>query len=685
MASTKVKVMSEFLLELFSEEIPARFQQTAEQDLTRSFRKMLDGCKLPYDTIRSFSTPRRLGISITGLPLNTEPLVEERKGPAVNAPDQSIQGFLKSVGKDKSDTYEKEIIGKGLFLFVEIITPSRSVVMILSEIAKDAIREVSWPKSMRWKSNQFKWARPLHNILCIFNEKIVPLHIAELDLTANSHTFGHRFLSHHQFTVSHFQDYKTQLKNHYVEVDHETRKSLIEVQIQRKLPKGCQVLEDQSLLSETANLVEWPIVYLGTIDQRFMSLPREVLVTSMRVHQKYFAVTDAANHLKPYFLIVSNMETVDQGQQIIEGNERVLRARLSDAQFFWNQDTKHNLKFFNEKLKDRVFQKDLGSVYDKVQRTKMLGKTCINLFPEISPDDSAKAFDLLKADLSTDMVGEFPELQGIMGGYYAAHQGESKTVSDAITTHYAPQGPQDSCPETPLGQYVALMDKLDTLVGFFSVGIQPTASKDPYGLRRLALGILRLLQENGARATLEDLVSRALKLHKTNDANIKDTILTFFNDRLEGYLKDIYNLSHIRACLHVNWSGAVADLIDKLDALKRFLESPDGKDFLTVYARAANILSDTDPIKSVNPSLLGPEEKTLFEAVQKAEDMQKTTTDYKIILQSLANLKAPLEIFFQNVMVNDDNLVVRSNRMGLLQRVTALATKHFHMKNLLGA
>lgn len=666
--------MTQFLLELFSEEIPARFQEKAETDLATSIQKKLEKGRISYDTIQSFSTPRRLGLHITGLPTVQEDHTKERKGPAISAPPAAIEGFLKSVGLKRAQCEEKMVNGKGPFLFATLSQKGEDMPALLARITEETIHEFSWPKSMRWLSNEFTWARPLHGILALFNGAVVPVKINALGLSAQNHTFGHRFLSPQKIDVESFEDYTQKLRAHYVIINPRERKEIIKQQIDACLPNNIRLLDDHDLLVETANLVEWPVVLLGKIDAKFMTLPREVLVTSMKVHQRYFATIDEKGHLAPYFMTVSNMETADQGQQIIEGNERVLRARLSDAAFFWHQDMKVPLETHNDPLKNRIFQKDLGTVYDKVKRLQKMVKPLTPHFPHVNENEAETTITLLKADLSTGMVGEFPELQGIMGGYYAKAHGHPDTIAEAIKTHYAPEGPQAPCPQKPLSYFVALVDKIDSLVGFFGVGLIPTASKDPYGLRRLTLGIIRIIYENELTVSIDTLIEASLATHQFKKSSLKVDLKNFITDRLETYLKNIFDIQHIRAIMGDTWDGSITLMVHKLDALKQFLESPKGADFLVVFERTANILKDQHPTSSLKESALEAEEKALLKAVDTTEKKLSTVLsnpipNYTHAIEAIATLAPPLSVFFNNIMVMDVDPVKKSNRISLLKRV----------------
>jgi glycyl-tRNA synthetase beta chain len=671
--------MSEFLLEIFSEEIPAAFQTLAQAQLANTLTLKLKKEELPFESIKTFGTPRRLGIVITGLPSIQADRFEEKKGPQITAPAAAIEGFLKSTNTKRSDCEERCVDGKGPFLFATLHKRGTPTKEILGAALKETIGSFQWPKSMRWKSNDFSWARPLHGILALLDEQIIPLHIDVLNITSSAHTFGHRFLSPHLIEVKNYADYKIKLAKHYVQIDPLERQASIQEQSKPLLKeKELQLAADTSLLQETANLVEWPVVLRGTIDKKFMDLPEEILITSMRVHQRYFATRDKNDKLAPYFLIVSNMETVDQGAHIIEGNERVLRARLSDAYFFWKQDMKRPLIEWNKPLENRIFQEKLGTLAQKIERLQKTSKRLQTFLPSISSKDAEQAISLMKADLSTSMVGEFPELQGIMGGHYAKAQGVNGDIVLAIQEQYAPEGPYDTCPKEPLSVHIALTDKLDTLVGFFGIGLIPTSSKDPYALRRTALGIIRLLHENEWTVSVDDLIEAALEAHsfeKDQKEKTATLVKDFIKDRLTIYLKPLYSASLLNAVIDKAWNGSITQLNSKLAALKSFFDSPEGPDFINVYKRAANALKKEKTLKKgLNDTLFTSEEQNLFTAFKTTEAtlqslFSESFPDYTQMIKALASLKEPLELFFENVRIQDPDENLKANRLSLLSQI----------------
>jgi glycyl-tRNA synthetase beta chain len=577
--------MPELLLELFSEEIPARMQLRAAEDLRRLAVEKLTAAKLAHNGARTFVTPRRLTLVVDGLPARQPDIVEEKKGPRVGAPEEAIKGFLRSAALNSIEQCEKRLIGKNEFWFAVTAIRGLPTDRALVEVLQETIDGMSWPKSMRWGTNTFRWVRPLHNILAIFDGQPIALEFdlrrddpnivlqisEEHTLVANNCSRGHRFLAPAEFIVSNFADYAEKLRAGYVLLDPAARRQKIadDLALMAK-GEGLRLKDDPGLLDEVAGLVEFPVVLAGTIEPEFMDLPHEVLTTSMRAHQKYFALLDAQGALAAKFLVVANNLTEDGGATIVAGNQRVLRARLSDAKFFWDQDRKVKLEARVPKLAERIFHARLGSVLDKVARVERLVDA---IAPHVEGADTAlakRAARLAKADLSTGMVGEFPELQGAMGRYYALHDGEKLEVADAVAEHYSPLGPNDRCPTAPTSVVVALADKIDTLVGFFAIGEKPTGSRDPYALRRAALGAIRLILENRIRFGLArtfkntfdiihppglplfDLENSKARIStdiepvpENTEASrtlirsfVRDELLAFFADRLKVHLRE---------------------------------------------------------------------------------------------------------------------------------------------------
>ncbi|NQV45795.1 MAG: glycine--tRNA ligase subunit beta [Rhodospirillales bacterium] len=504
--------MAELLLEILSEEIPARMQARAADDLKRLMCDGLKAAGLDFDNARSFVTPRRLVFVAAGIPESTPDISEERKGPATDAPEQALNGFLGSIGLTLDQCEKREIKGRE-FYFAMIEKKGIESGVLIALLVSDTLRNFPWQKSMRWGTVENRWVRPIHRISILFGGQPIDANVGFNGPDIESFiTFGHRFLSPEPITVTNFADYQDKLRAARVMIDPAERRDLIASKsAELAASEGLTVKDDPALLAEVAGLVEWPVTLMGKIDDQFMDLPAEVLVTSMRSHQKYFSCLDADGNFANRFIVVANTETKDNGAQVIAGNERVLSARLSDARFFWDTDRAQTLASRAPALKDRVFHAKLGTLDAKVDRIQALAADLAASVPGAEKDMVRSAARLSKADLSTGMVGEFPELQGIMGRYYALNDGESTAVADAIAEHYAPQGPGDACPTKPISICVSLADKVDTLVGFFGIDEKPTGSKDPFALRRAALGVIRLIIENGLRIPLADLFAAASK------------------------------------------------------------------------------------------------------------------------------------------------------------------------------
>ncbi|MGB2932437.1 MAG: glycine--tRNA ligase subunit beta [Methyloceanibacter sp.] len=696
--------MAELLLELFSEEIPARMQPRAAEDLARLLGDGLKAAGLTFETIRSFATPRRLTVVVDGLPARSPDVREEKKGPRVGAPAAAIQGFLKSSGLDALDQAETRADKKGDFYVALIERPGRPTADVVAEIVPEIIRGFPWPKSMRWGSGRLRWVRPLHSILCVFGGKVVPI---EIDgIASGDETRGHRFMAPKPFSVKGFDDYQEKLRQAFVVLDGNERKVII-LQAARNLAakEGLELIEDEALLAENAGLTEWPVVLMGAFDEGFLEVPPEVLATSMKAHQKCFSLT-RGKELANRFVMVANLEAEDGGKAIVAGNERVIRARLADAKFFFDHDRKVMLEDRVPKLKEIVFHDRLGTQYERIQRTRMLARE-IALTIGTDPDLAERAAILAKADLVSNMVGEFPELQGVMGRYYALDQEEDSVVADAIAAHYKPVGPSDQVPRDPVAISVALADKIDMLVGFWAIDEKPTGSKDPYALRRAALGAIRLILENGLRiALIEPLDSQSIKVGKTfaalakaagksaatSDATVKWAgrnvrarsvdLLSFFADRLKIYLRD-QGARHdlIDAVFSLGGQDDLLMAVRRVDALGRFLDTEDGANLLTGTKRAINILRIEE--KKDNRAYDQPPDAKLFELaeekalartvdeVERAAAAAVNKEDFAAAMTAMARLRAPVDAFFDHVTVNADEPNLRKNRLRLLNRIRA--------------
>jgi len=669
--------MPNLLLELFSEEIPARMQKDAAENLRRlMLDRLKDGGCAPSDS-NVFWTPRRLTLELCGLPEKQPDISDERKGPKVDAPEKAIQGFLRSVGKS-IDELEKRSDKKGQFYVARIEQKGRPLPEIFAEIVPEIVRAFPWPKSMRWGSGDLRWVRPLHSILCLFDDEVVEFEVD--DIKSGRKTYGHRFLAPEAITIGKSEDYAQKLEEAFVICDASKRRALIEKAARSEVEKlGYDLVDPNKLLDENAGLVEWPVVMVGEMDAGLVApveqggLPPEVLTTTVATHQKYFCVCDTedASRLAPYFVLVSNMTSTDGGDAIRKGNERVLRARLSDASFFWDQDRKTRLEDRVDALKEIVFHAELGSVYDKTQRIEKLATSIANAIGA-DADKAARAARLAKADLTSDVVYEMPEVQGTMGRYYARNDNEDAEVAEAIHDHYSPVGPHDSCPTAPVSVAVALADKIDTLVNFFGIGQKPTGSKDPFALRRAALGVIRLILENRLRLKLTTVFNEV----RTDWPGLME----FFGDRLKVQQRDL-GVRHdlIDAVFALPGQDDLVLIVDRVAALSEFLSTEVGENLLTGYKRAANILrieekKDKQSYEGEPDSSLfrADEEQALWHAIEHAETEIKkalAAEDFNAAMSAASKLRGPVDSFFENVTVNDNDPTVRANRLRLLSGI----------------
>lgn len=670
--------MSELLLELLSEEIPARMQSRAAEDLHRLVVEALAAAQLGFGTARSFVAARRLTLVVEGLPAAQPDVSEERRGPRLGAPEQAIQGFLKTAGIESLAECETRDTGKGVFYIATIRRAGRPTAEVLPEILRKAVLSLPWPKSMRFPAASFRWVRPLSQVLCLFGGKILPI---DLDLVpVGDATLGHRFLSPGTITVRDFADYALKLDAAHVIFDQTIRRQKIADDLALAARKeGLELKEDPGLLDEVTGLAEYPVVLAGRIDARFMTLPPEVLTTSMRVHQKYFALTEPDGRLAPRFLLVANTLAADGGAAIVAGNERVLRARLSDAEFFWDQDRRTKLGARVPKLAERIFHAKLGSMLDKAARIEALAAF---IAPSVKRGDlnlelARRAARLAKADLSSGMVGEFPELQGLIGRYYALHDHEPPEIADAVAEHYAPLGPSDRCPAAPVSVTVALADKIDTLVGFFGIDEKPTGSKDPFALRRAALGVIRLILENRLRLPLLQVFAAAGRPFPAAAPETGQALLDFFADRLKVHLRE-QGVRHdlIQAIFALGGEDDLVRLLARVAALDEFLKTEDGANLLTAYRRASNIVRIEE--KKDGRSHDGMPDPGLFRQDEEQEvasclgDVEALTSEalcgeaFGTAMTALARLRLPLDEFFDRVTVNCEDTGIRQNRLRLL-------------------
>jgi glycyl-tRNA synthetase beta chain len=682
---------AELLLELLSEEIPARMQRRAIEDLTGLIRDKLTAAEIPCATIRGYVTPRRLVVIAEDIPARQPDRTDERRGPRLGAPQAAINGFLRSAGLSSIEECEIRDTGRGEFYFAISRRPGQPSAQVLPELIKAAITELPWPKSMRWPGAALRWVRPLTSIICVFDGEILPLAIDGVPV--GRRTRGHRFLSPGKFCADSAADYLEKLQHVYVIIDQDQRRELIRADLDRRAGElGLAVKPDPGLLAEVTGLAEFPVVLAGAIDPDFMTLPPEVLQTAMRTHQRYFSCVYREGSPASDFLFVADNLAEDGGKAIVAGNERVLRARLADARFFWDQDRKVPLVSRVEALKERIFHEKLGTLHDKVER---MGRLIYihGLANKVGADTNLafRAATLAKADLSTGMVGEFPELQGIVGQYYARHDGEDQRVAQAIAEHYKPQGPYDNCPTAPESIAVAFADKIDSLVVFFAIGEKPTGSRDPFALRRAALGVIRLILENQLRVPLGEVFRDAWTgATNINGSDPSEELIEFIFDRLKVHLREQGIRHDLIAAAFVHTTGIpeirhfdddLVRLIKRVRALEAFLATDDGTNLLIAYRRAANIVAieerrdhrSYDRVPDSSPGMLKlPEERALdagLRAVNTAPEIQ--SEDFSAAMARLATLRQLVDAFFDKVTVNTDDATLRENRLRLLAAIRA--------------
>jgi len=726
--------MPDLLIELFSEEIPARMQARAAEDLKKRMTDGLVEAGLTYAGAAAFSTPRRLTLALEGLLAESPTVREERKGPKVGAPDKAIEGFLRGAGLTR-DQLEERDTPKGAVYFALIEKPGRPAAEIIAEVLEATIRNFPWPKSMRWGAGSLRWVRPLHSILCQLSDEngseVVPL---EIDgIKAGTVTQGHRFMAPGEITVSGFEDYAAKLKRANVVLDPVERQEAIWQEAgNQAFARGLELVEDKGLLAEVAGLVEWPVVLLGDIDAEFLELPPEVLQTSMKEHQKFFSVKNPKTGRIEGFVTVANRETADQGATILAGNQKVLSARLADAKFFWENDlrvakSETGMEAWTGQLSNVTFHNKLGTQAERIDRIAALAR---EIAPVVGADAdlAEQAARVAKADLSSEMVYEFPELQGLMGRYYAEAAGLPQEVANACEMHYSPLGPSDDVPTEPVSVAVALADKLDTLTGFWAIDEKPTGSKDPFALRRAALGVIRLVLENNARMSLDRFFDgQLLRIESALDASLSDAgiasllkeiaehgvfgaafrvvrdrlgenaerafldletkvpdlsddLLSFFHDRLKVFLRD-QGIRHdvIDACIAMAGNDDLTLLVKRARALEDFLKSEDGTNLLQGFKRANNILTQAEEKDGVEYSYGADvkfaeddSEKALFAALEASEGAISAAIeaeDFAAAMGGVAALRGPVDAFFEAVQVNSDKEVVRRNRLNLLSQI----------------
>lgn len=660
--------MNELLIEIFSEEIPARMQLGAKSQAQSLFNKILGFHSAIYQTIETFIGPQRLTVKVDGLePYTLEKLLTKR-GPKVGTVGPAILGFAKATGQPQEFWDQREG-----YWHAKLSQPPQKIEGLLPEIIHTFLDQFSWPKSMRWynpETNSFtrSWVRPIRSILCVYNEQPIKFKISHLNIVTDNKTYGHRFLAPQPIKVKNFSDYKQHLKDSFVILDHQERQQKIQQDLNEKASKhNLKTQLNLNLLEEVAGLVDYPFVHLGKIDSQFMHLPAEVLSTSMRIHQKYFSLLKDET-LASYFGVVTNINPSSPHlEEMLEGYEKVLKARLSDAVFFYETDRKQSLKKLVPKLNHIIFHTQLGTLGQKIERLQNL----------MSTEQGKRAALLCKSDLLTQMVGEFPELQGIMGKIYAIENGESQEVALALKEYYQPLGPNEQCPTKPLSIELALVDKIDTLVGFLGKDIKPTGSKDPFGLRRAALGIIRLLLNHPhSNFDLLSLVKQVIELYGNQSINLSNNtqaiFIEFINDKLEGYLL-AQNITCAKSVLSTNKTFSfynVYSLYERSCVLQDFLKTPSGIALKTAYRRAAGVLDKNSIQQEMNPELLeAGSEKNLYHQVQ---DLLKSfhyllkAHEYKTLMEHLAQLQKPIDDFFTDVRVNCEDQELRNNRYALL-------------------
>ena len=703
--------MPDFLLELFSEEIPARMQARAAEDLRRLITNALVAAGLPYEGAKAFVTPRRLTLAVKGVPVRQPDLKEEKKGPRVGAPEGAIQGFLRSTGL--SSIHEAKVAAdkKGDFYLAVIEKPGRPAIDVIAEIVPEVVKTFPWPKAMRWgppsrQPGSLAWVRPLHSIVATFGPEteepeIVPFAVD--GIKAGDETCGHRFMAPQPFKVRRFEDYAAKLEKAKVVLDPERRKEIIFADARNlAFAQGYELVEDAGLLEEVAGLVEWPVVLMGSFDAAFLAMPPEIVRATIRNNQKCFVLRDPQmSQLADKFTLVSNIEAGDGGKAIVAGNERVIRARLADAKFFYDSDLKTRLEDRLPKFKHIIFHEKLGTQWERIERIEQLAGEIASR-PEffsgqvLSPDELKQEQDtyrrqvrraawLAKADLLTEVVGEFPELQGVMGKYYALAQGEDASVAVACEEHYKPLGPNDRVPTDSVSIAVALADKIDTLVGFWAIDEKPTGSKDPYALRRAALGVIRIVLTSSLELSPRGMFEMHVKrfrpeMSDTEMSTAGVDFVDFFNDRLKVQLRE-QGARHdlVDAVLYLgSIEASIVSIVRRVEALGKFLDTEDGKNLLAGYKRAINIIriEEKKDRRNYNQWSDGSlyrqeEERALARAIEAAREGRDAVAgeDYEAAMRAMAQLRPHVDRFFDKVTVNVEDKQLRENRLKLLNEI----------------
>ena len=670
--------MSEFLLELYSEEIPHGLQIDCRTNLEASFQKKLEDHNIKYKRINVFSTPSRLCIHIEGLPTNLLLEAKEIKGPKVGSPEQALEGFLKSNKLDKKDVFEKEI-DKGKFYFAKTKQQKIDLQTLFATQVPEILKTLNWKKSMRWSNHSLSWGRPLKSILCLFDKHPVVFDFHHLKSSNKVHVGGP--YDEKSFIVKNIVQYFSTLKDKKIILDQEVRKKMVLEGLKSVFKKSkCEDNPNPKLVEEVTNLVDYPTALKGQFSKEFLELPEELLHLTMMQHQRYFPMKSLeTNKITNSFITISN--NTDEKKLIIAGNESVLQARLSDAKFFWDKNKRQNLVKNVSKLNGITFYKDLGSLYDKTQRVRQLASLIADIIGA-NKGDTEIAGSICKADLVSDLVGEYPELQGVIGKYFALSQGFSPEIANAISDHYLPVGPTDRVPKDKISICVALADKLDTLIGFFGINLKPTSSKDPFALRRAVLGMIRIILDNKISISLKEIINNAKNLYLSNNVEIindrlADDLMDFFNDRFKNLLKDKEKrLDVVDSVLSNNRSDDFYNLYLKITTIAKCIKQPDGINSIAAYKRAKNILEQNDQMVKDNifgnpdPVLFNTEiEKNLLANIQEVREYFTTPSrlrDSQKSIKMLSDVKVLTDRFFEEVKVNDDNEEVKKNRLELL-------------------
>ena len=689
--------MSDFILELLSEEIPSRMQKQACEYLHKEFKQKIEDVGLECGQIQSFYSMRRLTVIVTNMKSHTAEMTVEKLGPRIDSPDNAINGFLRSNNIKSIDDCDMLDDKKGKrYRYIKTV-PAKTAITILAPIVEEIIHKFSWPKSMRWGNGTSRWVRPLRNIMAIIceNNSVNNLKINVEGLLANDYTFGHRTLRNQKIYIKGISDYFKSLKNHLVIVDQGERRELILEQISKIEKKyDVSVIKDEELLEEVSGLVEWPIALCAEFDVKFLNLPDEVLQTSMRSHQKYFSIAEKkTKNLTNKFILISNIQTPDEGSSVISGNQRVLSARLYDAKYFWDRDLNRPLIDNLQLLNNVTYHKKLGSLGSKVERIELIALE-LDQTLGLNLKNIPIASKLIKNDLLSEMVGEFPDLQGIMGSYYAERQGYDAEVCDAIKNHYMPVTPRDETPKTALSYCLSVADKIDTLVGFWSIGETPTGSKDPYALRRAGNGLIRNIIENELEFNFANLIEKILQkselLKKQQHSSVKEGLINFMNERFRSYILD--NKYDVRICDAIIQDDNFVNYyvtLSHIQLLSQFLKTDNGISLLKALKRINNILESSlpkDTFGQIDEKIFtSVAENNLYTGVEKLRKKKSKSNDIKEIkkyLSDVSMLAEPINNFFENIIVNDEDKNMRTNRFFLLNSVIDLTSNIFDISKI---